>query len=182
MSETEQASRTEDLGVVDEIHYFLSVPVVSGDSSEPATDPVSGSSSALSSASALNEAPNSSANPACVSEEDFSNRPRRYRGTRRAPGRPQTDELEQRLSPASLTIPQGAEVYVGIETVEGLGDSVLCVSSDYGKVVGFLQDFARRLGEEIFDTLAPGLSLSGTRLRDDHGKVTRYKIILMKSL
>lgn len=67
-------------------------------------------------------------------------------------------------------------VYLAIETVAGLGDSVIAASLDYGKAVEHAQKFAAIMGQEVFPDNHTSMTLTAQRLRFADNRLSPYKI------
>jgi hypothetical protein len=112
------------------------------------------------------------ANPASVSGDVFQKSPATYRSNMK-------DKPKEYVGRRRADTPRDSKpsaVYLGIETVEGLGDSVLVASMDYNRVVERLKNFAAVLGEEIYADTFASHTLAGQRLRTKDGKLSAYKI------
>lgn len=152
-------------------------PVIA--SVEPASLPNTVANSARQTANTTAKPTSSVANPASVSANSFSNKRGEGRkdlsGYRTSPkDRPESYVGKRRAREDSQPSPT---VYLAIETVEGLGDSVIGASLEYEGALALVQKFVKLLGvEEVFADNYASHTLSGQRLRTADGKLSPYKI------
>lgn len=100
------------------------------------------------------------------SDYNLSDRPEKYQGSHR-----HGDDTRANMESDKPV------VFLGIETVEGLGDSVIAASMSFRTTVSALQDFSNRVeGQEIFPERV-FLPDSGTvRMRNEQGEPSSYRI------
>lgn len=68
-------------------------------------------------------------------------------------------------------------VYLGLEHVQGLGDSVIAASMSFNVVVERLQEFSRSIDGEIYPERSYLPSAGEVRLRREDGSSSPYRVV-----
>lgn len=105
---------------------------------------------------------------------NLHDRPEKYVGRRRSKkdsDKPLGDETRANIESDSPV------VYLGIEHVEGLGDSVVAASVSYRAVIAAIREFSNKVeGQEIFPERDYLPSAGPIRMRTSDGQPTPYRI------
>jgi hypothetical protein len=100
---------------------------------------------------------------------NVNDRPDNYVGKRRA-----KDAGDETYANIESTDPI---VYLGMEYVEGLGDSVVAASMSFKTVVARLQEFSRSIEGEIYPERTYLPSAGDVRMRKEDGSSTPYRVV-----
>lgn len=102
---------------------------------------------------------------------NLNDRPENYVGKRRASDKPLGDETRANIESSEPV------VYLGIEHVEGLGDSVITASLSFKTAVEEVQEFSSRVeGQEIFPEREYLPSAGPVKMRKESGEATPYRV------
>lgn len=97
---------------------------------------------------------------------NVNDRPDNYVGKRRA-----SDQTRANIES------EDPVVYLGMEHVQGLGDSVIAASMSFNTVVSRLQEFSKSIDGEIYPERTYLPSAGEVRMRKEDGSSSPYRVV-----